>query len=78
MTTSLLNKNTEEDKMSDIKEYKCPNCGAPLKYNIETKKMVCIFCANTYDLDYVRNNFNEPTSEKSDNFDWIKQTQKID
>ena len=63
--------------MSDIKDYKCPTCGAPMKYNIDTQKMVCTFCSNVYDFDYVRNNFNEPTSEKSDDFDWIKQTQKI-
>ena len=61
--------------MSDLTEYKCPNCGAPLKYNIETQKMVCIFCANAYDLDYVRYHLDEVTDIKSENSDWTERTQ---
>ena len=61
--------------MSDVTEYKCPTCGAPLKYNIDTQKMVCTFCANAYDLDYVRSHLDEVTDIKSENSDWTERTQ---
>ena len=58
--------------MPDIKEYKCPACGAPLRYNVYSQRMVCGFCANTYDLEYIRSQFNETAGEKPDDFDWIR------
>ena len=61
--------------MSDIKEYKCPTCGAPLKYNIDTQKMVCSFCSNVYDLEYISANFNKNENKKPEDFDWTKYTQ---
>lgn len=60
--------------MSDIKDYKCPACGAPMRFDVNTQKMVCSFCANTYDIEYIRSHFNEVTSERSDDFDWIERT----
>lgn len=60
--------------MPDVNEYKCPTCGAPMRFDVNTQKMVCSFCLNAYDLDYIRSHFNEATSEKSDDFDWIERT----
>ena len=31
--------------MSDVREYKCPSCGAPMQFDIEAQCMVCSFCA---------------------------------
>lgn len=30
---------------------KCPNCGAPIKYNEDTKKWECIYCGSKYSLE---------------------------
>lgn len=68
-TISILIRRTV---MPDIKEYKCPACGAPLRYNVYSQRMVCGFCANTYDLEYIRSQFNETAGEKPDDFDWIR------
>ena len=35
--------------MSDVISYKCPNCGAPLTFNIPSQKWECHFCASTFD-----------------------------
>ena len=61
--------------MSDVTAYKCPTCGAPLKYNIDTQKMVCSFCSNVYDLEYISANFNKNENKKPEDFDWTKYTQ---
>ena len=63
--------------MSEIKEYKCPSCGAPLVYDIGRESMSCKFCNNTYDLDYVRSHFNEVTDEKLSDFDWVTRTKFV-
>ena len=31
-------------------EYKCPACGAALKWNSDEQKMKCDYCDNTYDI----------------------------
>jgi DNA-directed RNA polymerase subunit RPC12/RpoP len=63
--------------MSDIKEYKCPSCGAPLKYNMKTQRMECGFCSSVYDLEYIRTHFNDENVEKSDDFDWVERAKNV-
>ncbi len=35
---------------SEINTYKCPSCGAPLRYDGKTEKLVCDYCDNSYEL----------------------------
>lgn len=63
--------------MSDVKEYKCPSCGAPMDFDITHQKMVCRYCSNKYDFDYIRSNFNEVTDEKLSDFDWVERTKYV-
>ena len=63
--------------MSDVREYKCPSCGAPMQFDIEAQCMVCSFCAGRYDLDYIRSHFNEVTDEKLSDFDWVERTKYV-
>lgn len=63
--------------MSDVTEYKCPNCGAPLKYDIDQQHMVCGFCSNKYDFEYIRSHFKEISDEKLSDFDWIERTKFV-
>ena len=60
--------------MSEVKEYKCHACGAPLYYDINSRKMSCRYCNKAYDLDYIRCHFDEVTSEKTSDTDWIERT----
>ena len=63
--------------MSEVKEYKCPSCGAPMYYDVKKESMSCRFCKNTYDIEYIRSHFNEETDEKSSDFDWIKRSKAV-
>ena len=63
--------------MSEVKEYKCPACGAPLYYDINKKSMSCHYCKNIYDLEYIRCHFDEVTSEKQMDFDWVERTKYV-
>ena len=37
--------------MSDLKEFKCPNCGGILEFDAKTQKMKCPYCDGTFDPD---------------------------
>lgn len=63
--------------MPDMTEYKCPSCGAPMKFDISSQHMVCSFCSNDYDLEYIRSNFKEVTDEKLSDFDWVERTKFV-
>ncbi|WP_294409955.1 hypothetical protein [uncultured Ruminococcus sp.] len=63
--------------MSEIKEYKCPSCGAPMYYDIKQKTLSCRFCQNTYDQDYIISHFDEETNGKLPDFDWVKRSKAV-
>jgi DNA-directed RNA polymerase subunit RPC12/RpoP len=63
--------------MSDVTEYKCPTCGAPMHFDINKQCMVCKYCTNKYDLDYMRDNLDEVTEEKLSDFDWVERTKYV-
>lgn len=63
--------------MADVTVYKCPSCGAPLHFDINEQRMVCGSCSNSYDLEYIRSNFNEVTDEKPADFNWIERTKYV-
>ena len=35
--------------MSELKEYKCPNCGGRLEFDTQTQKLKCPYCEGTFD-----------------------------
>ena len=37
--------------MSELKEFKCPNCGGILEFDAKTQKMKCPYCDGTFDPD---------------------------
>ena len=63
--------------MSEVKEYKCPSCGAPMYYDIKCKTLSCRFCKNTYDQEYILSHFKEGTDEKDSDFDWVKRSKAV-
>ena len=38
----------------DIKNYKCPSCSAPLRYDGPTEKLVCDFCDSSYTIEEIK------------------------
>ncbi len=63
--------------MSDVTEYKCPSCGAPMHFDINKQRVVCSFCESSYELEYMRSHFNEVTDEKLSDFDWVERTKYV-
>ena len=50
-----------------LQSYKCPSCGAPLRYTT-TGKMNCMSCGNAYEIEAIENMLPESDGEKG--FDW--------
>ena len=40
--------------MSDLMEYKCPNCGGVVEFNINTQEMTCPYCDSTFEIESLR------------------------
>lgn len=56
--------------MSNVLEYKCPSCGAPLTFNGETQEMYCESCENSYTIETLQQ-FEEITNNKDEiNAEW--------
>ena len=67
----------EVHHMEQVREYKCPSCGAPLEFDIREQCMVCRYCTSRYDLKYIRSHFNEVTDKKLSDFDWVERTKYV-
>lgn len=63
--------------MSEIKEYKCPSCGAPMHYDINNESVTCRFCLNKYDQEYFQSHFEDEIDEKLSDFDWVDRTKYV-
>ena len=58
-------------------EYKCPNCGAALKFDAKSQKIVCEFCGSEFDPEQVKK-YNEELSQKAeDKFEWEESTEEF-
>ncbi|NLL05441.1 MAG: DNA helicase PriA [Clostridiaceae bacterium] len=50
--------------MNSVKEYKCPNCNAPLEFNPPTQNWKCDYCAAEFKLEEIDTVHNEEASEQ--------------
>lgn len=55
--------------MPEIKDYKCPSCGAVLAYKASAEKLVCDSCGNQYDVDFIISG-GRPEDIQGTGFDW--------
>lgn len=56
----------EENTVSELVSFKCPNCGSPLLYDAEKERFSCAYCGGEFDFETVKNadvNADKP-------FDW--------
>lgn len=59
-------KNTEtkeSEKMSDIIEYKCSNCGGALEFDSDLQKMKCPYCESVFEMEQFQNQDERINSE---------------
>ena len=56
--------------MSDIMEYKCPNCAGAIKFDSEKQKMKCPYCDTEFDVEALKTYDEALKNEKSDDIKW--------
>ncbi len=56
--------------MSELLEYKCPNCGGPLKFDSSEQKMKCPYCDSEIEVASLAEYDRELKSDKADNIKW--------
>lgn len=62
----------------DTNTYKCPECGAPMRYNPETSSLHCDYCSRVINLEKdLSNEEVDFFSAESDNLSWQNETQII-
>ena len=62
----------------DTNTYKCPECGAPMRYNPETSSLHCDYCSRIINLEKdLSNEEVDFFSAESDNLSWQNETQII-
>lgn len=62
----------------DNNTYKCPECGAPMRYDPETTSLKCDYCGRVINLEKEHSDEEiDFFSESNDNLSWQKETQLI-
>lgn len=56
--------------MSDIQEYKCPNCGGAINFDSSIQKMKCPFCDSEFEMDALKQYDEDLKNDREDNFSW--------
>lgn len=64
------NKTAQPEPAVNVKEYKCPCCGAGLKFDGAAQKMGCEYCGNSFDMETVRQYNDSLQSEAGEQFQW--------
>lgn len=54
--------------MDNVTEYKCPGCGAPLKFSAGSGTVKCDSCGNEYEISAIKALYDSEASEQE--FDW--------
>ena len=52
--------------MSELRDFKCPNCSGALEFDTKTQKLKCPYCDGTFDPEV----FDEGTDFRVDNTEW--------
>lgn len=58
--------------MSELQEYKCPNCGATIRFDSESQKMRCPSCSSLFEVETLKK-YDEQLKEENNihnNIDW--------
>ena len=59
--------------MSELKDFKCPNCGGRLEFDAPSQKLKCPYCEGTFDPDL----FEEPKEVVVDSETWNDDEMKV-
>ena len=54
---------------TQVTNYQCPACTAPLQYSAETGKLVCEFCESSFEISEIEALYADKESQAADNFE---------
>ena len=54
----------------DIKEYKCPNCGGAVQFNLSTQNLKCPYCDTEFEIAALEEYNKELAASAKDNYSW--------
>ena len=60
--------------MSELLQYKCPSCGAPVEFDSGVQKMKCPYCSTEYELDALKAYGEVLETESESSLDWKDET----
>jgi DNA-directed RNA polymerase subunit RPC12/RpoP len=55
--------------LSELIQYKCPCCGAPIAFDAKTQKVKCANCGNEYEMETLKN-YDEANKPAQDKMEW--------
>lgn len=55
--------------MADVMEYKCPNCGGAIAFDISSQKLKCPFCDTEFEPETLKS-YDEELNKQKDSFNW--------
>ncbi len=63
--------------MSNVQEYHCPSCGAPIYFNAEKQKFSCDYCKADFDIDVLKqlNQYDEVNTPSK--YDWEAYQERV-
>jgi len=56
--------------MAELKEFKCPCCGAPIAFNAAAQKMKCEYCSTEFEAELLQSFDEELKRDGEDEFNW--------
>lgn len=56
--------------MSDLQQFKCPNCGGFVEFNSASQKMQCPYCDTEFDVSAMKEHEEAINSKEPDNMEW--------
>lgn len=60
----------EVKTMSELIQYKCPNCGGSIEFDSTLQKMKCPYCDSEFDVETLKKYDEELKSERGDDMKW--------
>lgn len=56
--------------MSDLQQFKCPNCGGFVEFNSTSQKMQCPYCETEFDVSAMKEHEDALNTKESDKIEW--------
>ena len=63
--------------MSNLKQYKCPSCGGPINYDIESGQLKCPYCSSVFEIDTLQGYDEDLKNTVEEELNWIDKPEQF-